>query len=95
VMIGRQYRRNSKRVCFQGSLTLIETHRQYNARLWRARFISSRLKTGRKKTLRQHDDIVVAFAKRDAKATGQAMRVHLEAAIENIKKAKATPAAKG
>ena len=63
---------------------LIETHRQYNARSWRARFISSRMRTGREKTLKQHDDIVTAFRARDARATRGAMRAHLETAVINI-----------
>ena len=67
---------------------LIATHRQYNARSWRARFISSRMRTGRENTLSQHDDIVAAFSARDPGATHRAMRTHLETAIENIARAK-------
>ncbi len=73
---------------------LIETHRQYNARLWRARFISSRMRTGRENTLRQHDDIVAAFGARDPGATRRAMRSHLRTAIANIGKAKEKASAK-
>ena len=67
---------------------LIAAHRQYNARSWRARFISSRMRTGRENTLSQHDDIVAAFSARDPGATHRAMRTHLETAIENIARAK-------
>ena len=63
---------------------LIETHRQYNARLWRARFISSRLRRGRSATLRQHDDIATALQARNTAQTGQALRTHLETAVANI-----------
>ncbi len=67
---------------------LIATHRQYNARSWRARFISSRMRTGHENTLNQHDDIIAAFSDRDSGATHRAMRTHLETAIENIARAK-------
>ncbi len=67
---------------------LIATHRQYNARSWRARFISSRMRTGRDNTLKQHSDIVAALSARDPEATHRAMRAHLETAIENIARAR-------
>ncbi len=66
---------------------LIETHRQYNARSWRARFISSRMRTGRRKTLDQHENIAAAFRARDVRATRRAMRIHLETAVTNIARA--------
>ena len=65
---------------------LIETHRQYNARLWRARFISSRRRPDRPGTLRQHTDIVEAMARRDGQATAAALRQHLRTAVTNIEK---------
>lgn len=68
---------------------LAETHRQYNARLWRARFISSRMRTGRDNTLRQHDEIVAALSARDAVATRRALRQHLATAVSNIARSKA------
>ena len=70
-----------------GNAALIETHRHYNARLWRARFISSRRSAGRDQTLREHGDIASALASRDPMATAEAMRAHLGSAIENIKTA--------
>ena len=66
---------------------LIETHRQYNARLWRARFISSRRRLNRDGTLQQHDNIASAIAERDRQACAQALRGHLDTAIANIRKA--------
>jgi len=63
---------------------LIETHRQYNARLWRARFLSSRQVDRRDNTLAQHDDILDALKKRDATATRRALRDHLQSTITNI-----------
>jgi DNA-binding GntR family transcriptional regulator len=63
---------------------LIETHRQYNARLWRARFLSSQQVDRRDNTLAQHAGITDALQKRDAKATRRALRDHLKSTIENI-----------
>lgn len=66
---------------------LIETHRQYNARLWRARFISSQRKTGRENTLWEHDQIAMALKKRDSKAIASALQNHHFSTIKNIKSA--------
>ncbi len=66
---------------------LLETHNLYNARLWRARFISSKLRTGRDSTLGQHEDIADALRHRDAAETARHMRRHLETAISNVAKA--------
>lgn len=63
---------------------LIETHRQYNARLWRARFLSSQQTDRRDNTLSQHSDITEALQERDAKATRRALRDHLKSTITNI-----------
>lgn len=63
---------------------LAETHRQYNARLWRARFLSSRQIDRRDNTLAEHGRIVAALMARDGAATGQALRAHLRSTIENI-----------
>ena len=63
---------------------LIETHRQYNARLWRARFLSSKRDTGRTKVLDQHATAVRALAARDATATAEVLRAHLASTVGNI-----------
>lgn len=63
---------------------LLQSHNQYNARLWRARFISSKTKTARDRTLGQHEDILAALQARDGRNCGKHMRLHLEAAIANI-----------
>lgn len=70
-----------------GNAPLVETHRQYNSRLWRARFVSSRRRTRRHNTLQQHQDIVNALKNRDTKATAAAMRTHFKIAIKYIEKA--------
>lgn len=69
---------------------LLKTHRAYNARLWRARFISSNSRTARDRTLMQHADILAALQSRDGKACARCMRGHLESAISNISVAFAT-----
>lgn len=66
---------------------LIETHRQYNARLWRARFISSCRTTGRETTLAEHKRIAGALRSRDSEAVGRALRGHHKSTIKNIEKA--------
>ncbi|MEK9703723.1 MAG: FCD domain-containing protein [Deltaproteobacteria bacterium] len=63
---------------------LIETHRQYNARLWRARFVSSRRATRRPMTLNQHDQIATSLRQRDTKKIAIELRTHLDTTIKNI-----------
>ena len=67
-----------------GNAALVDTHAKYNARLWRARFLSSRRKLGRATTPQQHQDITNAIRKRDAAGAADAMRAHIETAIENL-----------
>lgn len=74
---------------------LAQTQRQYNARLWRARFISSQRKPDRPRTLRQHEEVVRALKARDAVATAAALRQHLETAVENIAKTRSEQAEEG
>jgi DNA-binding GntR family transcriptional regulator len=64
--------------------SLIETHATYNARLWRARFVSSRRSEGRGRTLAEHAAIARALTARDGAATARAMRDHLASAVTNI-----------
>ncbi|EEW58562.1 transcriptional regulator, GntR family [Ruegeria sp. TrichCH4B] len=66
---------------------LIDTHRKYNARLWRARFQSSQRRSGRTQTLAEHRAIVDALSRRDAKTTSDALRHHLASAVANIRNA--------
>ncbi len=73
---------------------LIETHRAYNARLWRARFISSKTRTARDKTLGQHEDILSSLRARKGKACAKHLKRHLQAAITNITAAQASLASK-
>ena len=64
---------------------LLETHRQYNARLWRARYISSQRKTGTEITRQEHIAIVEALLRRDAAATSASMVQHLHTGVHNIR----------
>lgn len=63
---------------------LIDTHQIYNARLWRARFISSRLQVNRAGTLSQHAEIVTTLKSRDAEACAIALKSHLDTGFKNI-----------
>ena len=66
---------------------LAETHATYNARLWRARFVSSQRKMSRDSTKREHQEIVDALLSRNPKKTAEALKSHLTTAISNIAKA--------
>lgn len=72
-----------------GNAALLETHKTYNSRLWRARFISSKMRTARDATLGQHEDIIAALKARDGALCARQMRRHLEVAIDNIAAAQA------
>jgi len=74
-------------VAASGNQPLIDTHRHYNSRLWRARFISSRERVNRPGTLDQHAVIVQTLEKRDGKACAQALKHHLHAGYLNIESA--------
>lgn len=63
---------------------LMITHKQYNARLWRARFLSSRQTDRRDNTLAEHDSIETALHARDATATATALRAHLQSTVANL-----------
>ena len=63
---------------------LADTHRQYNAKLWRARFMSSRQVDRRSNTLDEHCKIVDALTARDITRTSRALREHLNSTIRNI-----------
>jgi DNA-binding GntR family transcriptional regulator len=64
---------------------LIDTHTQYNRRLFRARFVSSRMRLKRTQTLSQHQKITDALMARDKDRTAAELRGHIRSAVENIK----------
>lgn len=77
-------------VAASGNAALVETHSEYNARLWRARFISSRREERRERTLAEHAAIAEALLTRDPKAVAAALRNHLSSTIQNIAEAHST-----
>jgi len=66
---------------------LAETHATYNARLWRARFMSSQRRAGRAERNAEHAAIVEALRRRDEEAAAAALSTHLDTAVKNIKHA--------
>ncbi|MEJ6393906.1 GntR family transcriptional regulator [Gymnodinialimonas sp. 2305UL16-5] len=70
-----------------GNEALIETHARYNARLWRARFMSSQRRVSRESTRQEHALIVEALLARDALASSKALKQHLKTAESNIAEA--------
>lgn len=63
---------------------LIETHKTYNTRLWRARFISSRQRVNRAGMLDKHNEIAQALLNRDAVGSARALKSHLEIGYNHI-----------
>lgn len=70
-----------------GNAALIETHARYNARLWRARFMSSQRTLSRESTTQEHATIVQALLARDVQAASSALKHHLKTAETNIAEA--------
>ena len=67
------------------NLSLIKTHKQYHARLWRARFMSSRPKISRELAMADHSKIVDGLRARDKKQVSASMQDHLRRAIDNVR----------
>jgi DNA-binding GntR family transcriptional regulator len=76
---------HSSIVAASGNEPLAATHKQYNARLWRARFMSSRQRDRRDNTLAEHGAITQALAARDAATTAAELRRHLASTIVNLR----------
>ena len=68
---------------------LLDTHKQYNSRLWRARFVSSQRRANREQQMRKHQAIVDALMKRDKDVASAALIAHLRNAVGNICAARA------
>lgn len=69
------------------NIPLAKIHATFNARLWRARFMSSQRKVSRQSTADEHNQIVAALTRRDEKETAKALKNHLKTAVMNIKQA--------
>lgn len=67
---------------------LVETHKLYNSRLWRARFVSSQRQANQDQQMQKHQGIVDALLARDGKAASMALQAYLRNAIGNIKAAR-------
>lgn len=64
---------------------LMKTYAQYNSRLWRVRFMSSRRRIKKRSiTLQEHANIVEGLKLRDKEQTSAALASHLRRAIANI-----------
>ncbi|OED43215.1 transcriptional regulator [Chromatiales bacterium (ex Bugula neritina AB1)] len=63
---------------------LAETHAQYNARLWRVRFLSSQRSASRQSTQREHENIVASLLARNKSQTAIDLKQHLTTAETNI-----------
>ncbi|QKV19063.1 GntR family transcriptional regulator [Oricola thermophila] len=67
------------------NLSLIKTHKQYHARLWRARFLSAQHKAAREAAMIEHGRIVEGLRRRDKELVSTRLKEHLRTAIENIR----------
>lgn len=75
-------------VAASANAALAQTHQTYNARLWRARFISSRRKVNRGGTLEQHTNIADALVARNSNMASAALSAHLHTGFANIVRAR-------
>lgn len=75
---------HSSIVSASGNPALLQTHRQYNAKLWRARFLLSVNVPNRNGILVEHCQIADGLKRRDEIACSTAMKQHLQSAITNI-----------
>ena len=63
---------------------LAETHRAYLARLWRARFLSAKMRRNRERVVTHHSAITTALRSRDPEAVDVALDMHLGNLAEDI-----------
>lgn len=66
-----------------GNAPLVETHTTYNARLWRARFVTANVYTDRERILREHGEVLAGLLARDTRWTATVLDAHLRSA--NVK----------
>jgi len=66
------------------NLALADVHRQYLARLWRARYLAAVQRRNRERVIDHHTQIVKALRARDAKAIRNAIDVHLHKLRDDI-----------
>ena len=63
---------------------LAETHRAFLARLWRARFLSAKIRRNRERVVAQHGAILQGLLDRSPQAVDAAIEVHLGNLAEDI-----------
>ncbi len=78
-------------VAASANAPLMRTHAEYNARLYRARFLSSRQRERRPATLEQHNEIAAALRARIPDRARAALRAHLHSTGVNISAMRAEP----
>ena len=71
-------------VALSRNAPLVKTHRDYNARLWRARFLTSRVYRDRERILHEHGEILAGLRARDTRWTSAVMDAHLRTANGKI-----------
>lgn len=64
--------------------SLAKTHREYNSRLWRARFLTARVMTDRDRIIREHGEILSALQARDTAWATAMLNAHLRSANRKI-----------
>lgn len=69
-----------------GNSALVKTHRQYNTRLWRARYQASSRAIRRQNTLKEHGMIADALQRRDAKSVSTKLRTHIRNVTTNLQR---------
>lgn len=64
---------------------LIETHRSYLERLWRARYLASAQAHSRERVLRQHGAMISGLEQRDPSRVRREINAHLRSLVVNIR----------
>ncbi len=67
-----------------GNAALQKTHREYTGRLWRARYLTSRIKTDRERILHEHGEVMAGIEARDTRWTSEVLDSHLRSANRKI-----------
>ncbi len=66
---------------------LVRTHKTLNDRLYRARYLCSKISVNRTRAMDEHDKIVTALMARDGEAVEQFLREHMAQAETNVAQA--------
>lgn len=67
-----------------GNAALAETHGAYLARLWRARYLSARMRRNRARVVGNHETILAALMARDEAAVAAATQAHMASMEDDI-----------